>query len=251
MKATQHDVRFLLLQVRNGDDPMRDQEVRCFARAFRCDTGQIQVLDLLRGAPTLDELRSCDAALLGGSGDYSVVEGGPWLAAALAAMRELVECSKPTFASCWGFQAMAKALGGEVVTDPSRAELGSVLVRQTEAAKSDPVFSNATEHFLAQMGHQDVVTKLPADAVLLASNDRVEHQAFRLKNKPIYCTQFHPELDRRALVERVEAYPQYVKQIAGVSVAQFEAEHCHETPTAEQLLRDFVDKCVVVEESAG
>lgn len=251
MKEGTSDLRFLLLQVRNDDDPMRQQEVQCFSRALCCRPDQIRVFDLLGGSPTLNDLQACDAVLLGGSGDYSVVEGGSWLPAALAAMRELVEWNKPTFASCWGFQAMTKALGGEVVTDPSRAELGSVLVRKTEAAANDPVFRNAEPQFLAQMGHQDVVTELPADSTLLASSDLVEHQAFRLKGKPIYCTQFHPELDRRALIERVEAYPQYVEKIAGISVEQFEAEHCHETPTAKQLLRDFIDKYVVAAKPAG
>lgn len=239
------DLRFLLLQVRDDRDPMRDQEVRCFARALRCAPEQIEVFDLLSGAPTLRQLRQWDAVLLGGSGEYSVAEGGPWLPSALLAMRELYDLSKPTFASCWGFQAMAKALGGEVVTDASRAELGSVVVNVTESGRKDKVFRNAGEQFLAHMGHQDVVTSLPNDAVLLASSELVTNQAFRLRNKPIYATQFHPELDRDALIERIEAYPQYVEEIAGTTVEEFERAHCQNTPIAEQLLRDFIGQCIV------
>lgn len=239
------DLRFLLLQMRDADDPMRDQEVRCFARAFRCPAERIEVCDLLRGAPTPAQLRQWDAVLLGGSGDYSVAQGGPWLASALDAMRELYDLAKPTFASCWGFQAMAKALGGEVVTDTTRGELGSVLVTVTEPGRKDEVFRNAGEQFLAQMGHQDVVTRLPENAVLLASSGLVTNQAFRLRNKPIYATQFHPELDREALIERIEAYPQYSQEIAGMAVEDFERAHCHGTPIAEQLLRDFVGQHVV------
>ena len=123
---------FLLLQVRNCDDPMRQQEVDCFARAFQCDPCQILVHDLLAGAPTLSQLDAVDMVVLGGSGDYSVAEGGDWLPPVLEAMRELFDLSKPTFASCWGFQALAKALGGEVVTDLRRAELGTVEVFLTD-----------------------------------------------------------------------------------------------------------------------
>lgn len=241
MHGATNRLSFLLLQVRNTEDPMRDQEVRCFARVLGCDAARIRVHDLLSGAPTSAELQACDAVLLGGSGDYSVVEGGPWLPEALAAMRELCDISKPTFASCWGFQAMARALGGEVVTDPERAELGSVTIIVTEAGRTDPVFRDADAQFLGQQGHQDIVTKLPTEAVLLASSERVENQAFRVQGKPIYCTQFHPELDRRALIERVEAYPQYVEKIAGTSLAEFEQQRCRETPVSEQLLRSFVD----------
>jgi len=232
---------FLLLQIRNRDDPMRRQEVGCFARALDCDPNQIRVFDLLSGVPTVKQLDRVDLVLLGGSGDYSVAEGGQWLPPALAAMRELFELGKPTFASCWGFQAMAKALGGEVVTDRTRAELGTVEVRLTEAGRSDPLFAPLGEEFLAPMGHQDCVVRLPPGAVLLASSEKVENQAFRFPGKPIYCTQFHPELNRAALIERVRAYPSYVETITGERIDQF-MQRCQETTATDQLLGRFVQQ---------
>ena len=81
---------------------------------------------------------------------------------------------------------------------------------------------------------------MPPDAVLLASSDRVREQAFRFAGKPIYCTQFHPELDRTALMERVIAYPEYVARIARVPYEEFMAS-CRETPEANSLLRRFVE----------
>jgi GMP synthase (glutamine-hydrolysing) len=232
-------LRYLLLQVRNRDDPMRTQEVGCFARAFRCSTDQISVFDLLSGVPTVHQLSQVDVVLLGGSGDYSVAEGGDWFRLAMEAMRELYDLSTPTFASCWGFQAMAKAMGGDVVTDMSRAELGTIPIRLTDAGRRDPVFGPLGDEFLAQMGHQDMVVRLPGDAVRLASTNLVENQAFYFQGKPIYCTQFHPELDRKALLERVHAYPQYVRRIAGITLEEFTA-HARDTPKSEALLLRFV-----------
>lgn len=236
-------IRYLLLQVRNADDPMRQQEVGCFSRALAAPRENIRVFDLLTGVPEVELLESVDVVLLGGSGDYSVAEGGPWLPAALEAMRELFEFSKPTFASCWGFQAMAKALGGEVVTDVTRAELGTIEVQLTQAGQEDPVFAPLGSRFRAAMGHQDIVTRLPDGAVLLASTNLVENQAFCFPGKPIYCTQFHPELDRISLLERLHAYPQYVERIAGVSMQEFE-QRCEDTPAAVKLLERFVDLAV-------
>ncbi len=218
---------------------MRDQEVHCFARALGCSIDQIRVLDLLAGAPTIAELNGVDVVLLGGSGDYSVVEGETWFRPAAAAMHELYVLEKPTFASCWGFQAMARALDGRVVTDLSRAELGTCALHLTEAGATDPIFGPLPRQFRAQMGHQDIVVELPSDAVLLASSSRVTNQAFRLEGKPIYCTQFHPELDRQTLVERVYAYPEYVERIAGMPLEEF-VETTGETPETEQLLVRFV-----------
>jgi GMP synthase (glutamine-hydrolysing) len=218
---------------------MRHQEVTCFARAFGCPVDQIRVQDLLSGVPTRRQLDAVDVVLLGGSGDYSVAEGGEWFEVAMDSMRELYELSKPTFASCWGFQAMARAMGGMVVTDLSRAELGTLSLRLTEAGRRDEVFKILGDTFLAQMGHQDIVDRLPDDAILLASSDRVKNQAFCFADKPIYCTQFHPELDRRALLQRVSAYPQYIERIAGITLDEFAAQS-RDTPRSESLLRRFI-----------
>ncbi len=234
-------LRYLLLQSRDLDDLMCPQEVGCFARALRCAPEQIRVFDLLNGRPGGSVLDAVDVVLLGGSGDYSVARGGPWLEHVLDAMRDLHARSMPTFASCWGFQAMAKALGGEVVTDLARAELGTLELRLTEAGKQDPIFGLLGPLPLVHMGHQDIVESLPADAVLLASTDRVENQAFRFGGKPIYCTQFHPELTVRGMTERLRAYPEYVEKIAGMTLEAF-LQTLAETPETNTLLRCFVQQ---------
>ncbi len=153
--------RFLLLQVRNADDPMREHEIQCFARSFRCSVDQITIFDLLSGVPSDQALNDADVVLLGGSGNYSVARGGPWLPAALQTMRELHDNAKPTFASYWGFQAMARAMGGEVVTDHDRAEVGTRTLELTAEGLEDPVFGPLGRHFQVQIGHEDIVTKLP------------------------------------------------------------------------------------------
>ncbi len=232
-------LRYLLLQARDLDDPMCPQEVGCFTRALHCAPDQIRTFDLLNGRPNHRQWDAVDMVLLGGSGDYSVAQGGPCLEHVLDAMRDLHARSKPTFASCWGFQAMAKALGGEVVTDLARAELGTLDLRLTEAGEHDPLFGPLGPTPLVHMGHQDIVDRLPADAVLLASTDRVENQAFRFAGKPIYCTQFHPELTVKGMTERLQAYPEYVAKIAGMPLEAF-LQTLAETPETNALLRRFV-----------
>jgi GMP synthase (glutamine-hydrolysing) len=230
----------LLLQVRNPDDPMREHEVRSFARCFACPTGRIDVFDLLSGAPTARVLGEADIVLLGGSGDYSVARGGPWLPAALDAMVTLYETKKPTFASCWGFQALARALGGEVVTDRTRAEVGTITLELTSAGRTDPVFGALDRRFQVQIGHEDIVTVLPAQATLLASSDRVENEAFRLEGAPIYATQFHPEVDRRGLIDRLRAYPSYIPLAGAATVEELEAI-TPETPHTVGILTRFLE----------
>lgn len=218
---------------------MRQQEIRCFSRSFRCAPEQIAVYDLLSGVPTLAQLARVDVVLLGGSGDYSVAEGGDWLPAALEAMQELHETNKPTFASCWGFQAMARAMGGEVVTDRSRAEVGSAWLELTPEGAADPVFGPLGTPFPVQIGHQDIVTRLPSGATLLASSPIVENQAFRFDGKPIYATQFHPELDKADLIARLTTYPEYLP-MAGVQSLEELERITPDTSDTEALLRRFL-----------
>lgn len=233
-------LRYLLLQTRNSDDAMRAQEVGCFARVLGCDMGDIDVVDFLVRAPTAIELGRADVVLLGGSGHYSAAGEGVWLERALDTLRELHRTAKPTFASCWGFQAMSRAMGGRCVHDVSRGELGTIELRLTEAGRADTLFRDLPSKLSAHAGHQDYVVELPPDAILLASSELVPNQAFQFSGKPIYCTQFHPELDCAAMFERVVAYPEYVERMSGLTLEKFRAS-CRETPEANLLLRRFVD----------
>lgn len=243
-------LRYFLLQTRNVGDPMAAQEVRCFASRLDCSISDIEVFDLLRAAPSTAQLQQADMVLLGGSGHYSAAEGcnepgrpgatvSPWLERALDAMREIHHLAKPTFASCWGFQAMARAMGGQCIHDLPQAEVGTIELSLTEAGRSDALFGQLPTRFEAQAGHEDHVVRLPRDAVLLASSDRVPEQAFRFEGRPIYCTQFHPELDRVAMHGRVAEYPEYVARIARVPFETF-IHSLKETPEANTLLRRFV-----------
>lgn len=231
-------LRYLLLQIRAPADPMREQEVTCFSRALECEPEEIVSFDLLADVPSERQLSEVDAVLIGGSGDYSAAGHNPWLEQTLAGLRRIIALRKPTFASCWGFQAFARAAGGRCIHDPLHAELGSIELHLTDEGRSDPLFGKLPNPFRGQAGHEDHVVQLPPGAVLLASSKLVTNQAFKFADAPIYCTQFHPELDRQAILERVRAYPRYVERIAGKTIEEFSAD-CHETPETRQLLPRF------------
>jgi len=235
------NVRYLLLQIRNPGDPILQQEIDCFSRVLRCHASQFRTCDLLIESPDNAMIDAADVLLIGGSGHYSATSDADWLDRTLDLLRSIHSQGKPTFGSCWGFQAMARALGGKVIKDRSHAELGTHDLRLTGAAKTDPVFAQLGDHFTGQMGHEDLVAELPPGATLLASTELVENQAYRMAGKPIYCTQFHPELNRQDLLHRVRAYPEYVERVSGMTMERFEAS-CFDTPESEQLLTRFVEE---------
>lgn len=221
---------------------MAEHEVHCFAHHLGCEPSDILTWDLLHDGPSDTQLNMADIVLVGGSGNHSVVTGGAWLEPALASMRRLVDLGKPTFASCWGCQAMAAATGGRVVRDPDRAEVGTVEVHLTPDGLDDPVLGPLGPVFGGQSGHEDLVDELPPGAVLLGSSDRTENQAFRFEGLPIYCTQFHPELSCDLLLDRLRRYPGYIRHITGLDYETFAARCCRETPETSTLLRRFMSQ---------
>jgi len=239
-EPTEAPLRFLLLQLRNADDPMLPQEQATFQSALDCDAEQISYWNLLDGRPPKELLAANDIVLIGGSGHYSAADEGEWLETSLDALRNLYELKKPTFASCWGFQAMARALGGRTISDLDRAELGTPAVQLTDSGKSDPIFSPSGETFPVFQGHQDRVAELPPGAIHLASSKTAPYQAFTFADRPIYATQFHPELSRDFYLERIRAYPEYVEKITGQTFAEFESA-VGEATESRGLLDRFVE----------
>ena len=67
-----------------------------------------------------------------------------------------------------------------------------------------------------------------------------EREAFRFDGKPIYCTQFHPELNRDDLVLRLSAYEDYLSLTGHASLEEF-AAHTADTPETEAILRRFME----------
>ena len=232
------DLRFLLLQVRNPKDPMLQHEVQCFARTLPAPIDQIGVFDLLSGALDPATLAAADMILLGGSGDYSAAGEGAWLERALDSLRAVHASGKPTFASCWGFQGMARAMGGRVENVPEISEIGTYSLFLTYEGLRDPIFGPLGQEFRAQMGHEDHVVELPPRTTLLASSKRVPYQAYRFDDAPIYCTQFHPELRAKDLALRLSRYTRYEAYLDG-TLPEFH-DSISDTPETERIIARFV-----------
>ncbi len=188
-------LRVLLLQARNYDDLARTEERRSFADKAGLDVEQIVPHDLLSGPPTLREVLRYDSLMVGGSGDYYVSKGNlPGFPELLGVLRDVVAHSHPTLASCFGFQLLVRALGGEIVTDIATMEVGTYDLTLTDAGQQDELLGVLPRRFRAQLGHKDKASRIPPGCVNLASSKRSPFQAMRIPEKPIWATQFHPEL---------------------------------------------------------
>ncbi|MFT5680740.1 MAG: GMP synthase (glutamine-hydrolyzing) [Myxococcota bacterium] len=233
-------LRFTLLQARDAADLAREEEHAAFAARLSVDPAQIRCVDLLRTVLEPGILVGSDALLVGGSGDYSVLDEVPGIQGFIRFLGEVCELGFPTFASCFGFQALALALGGTVVSDPSRAEVGSYLLTPTDAGRRDPLFSALPTPFVAQLGHKDHVTSLPDGVENLAGSALSPFQALKVTGKPIYATQFHPELTWQDNRQRYLRYMATYGALFGPAEAQERLDSHVPGPEANTLLAGFV-----------
>jgi GMP synthase (glutamine-hydrolysing) len=209
-----NSLKILLLQARNPNDLARLDERQSFAERCGLPLENVVPFDLLTGTPTLTQVRQYDALMIGGSGDYYVSKRNlPGFEAVVALLGEVTAVSHPTFASCFGFQLLAFALGGEIIHDPDNIEVGTYPVTLTDAGKKDDLFSCFPETFAAQLGRKDRAISLPETVVHLAGSERAPFQALRVPGKPIWGTQFHPELTK---AENLARFNRYLNAYAGV-----------------------------------
>lgn len=239
MKHTLDDLRVLLLQARD-EAWIADQERACFAERARLHVGQLVPVSVLIAPLEPALLDDVDAVFIGGAGPYSVAQEYPWMEKLLGFVRHVVDASIPLFGSCWGHQLIARAMGGTVIHDPGRAELGCFEIELDAAGRNDPLFSTFPARFRANQGHHDRVATLPDGVVSLARSASQPHQALRVAGRPVYGTQFHSELDACRERERLVAYRRHYPETGDDEAFQRVLDSLADTTEVDDLLHQFL-----------
>lgn len=102
---------------------------------------------------------------------------------------EILKLGIPVFGICYGFQAMAAALGG-VVTKTGKSEFG----RTQLTAKESKIFKDIPLQQLVWMSHGDAVTQAPAGFTICANTSDTPVAAFENESAQLAGVQFHPEV---------------------------------------------------------
>ena len=149
--------------------------------------------DALPAATALSE--EYDAMLvLGGAMGADDDEHLGWIGPTKELLRAAADQQVPALGICLGHQMMASALGGRVDRNPLGQQVGILSVGWTEAARPDPLFGPLATPRRGVQWNNDVVTRLPPQAVELARTERGEGQVARF-GPVMWGVQLHPEVD--------------------------------------------------------
>lgn len=115
-----------------------------------------------------------------------------WLTPTKQLIRHTVGVGGTFFGICLGHQLAAAALGGDVAVNPNSRTIGLTPVSPTAAGHSDPLVKVVRPGALAVHWNNDVVWRLPDDAVELATSPDGTIQAAQFGEHG-WGVQFHPE----------------------------------------------------------
>ena len=107
----------MLLQARRPEDCVRDEERDAFASQLNVHRSQIRQIDILTDVLDVDRIQESHAILVGGAGEYGVVDPEPAVQHMIDFLVKATERDHPIFASCFGFQALVSGLGAFANTD--------------------------------------------------------------------------------------------------------------------------------------
>jgi GMP synthase-like glutamine amidotransferase len=114
----------------------------------------------------------------------------PWVGQLLDFIRAVDAVRQPLIGLCFGHQAVARALGGQVARNAAGWGLGTAPTHWTTTpAWMQP--SQATTTLMA--AHNEQVTRMPEGAVCLGGSDFCPIGSMQI-GQHIWTTQFHPEM---------------------------------------------------------
>jgi len=123
--------------------------------------------------------------------EASILERESWAYEEIELIHEGVERGIPILGSCYGHQLLAVALAGSSHVQRSpNPEIGWIPVRIKEdnqlLGEKDEVFSFSS--------HFDEVINLSEDFFVFADSDNCDIQGFKMKDRPVWGLQMHPEI---------------------------------------------------------
>lgn len=201
---TKNRPKILFIQVR-PEQIIADHEYQCFKCALKRASCNLYRINVCFQKLSLYILKDFDAVIIGGS-SFSIRDKFPQKNKVLKLIENIIKNKKSFLGVCFGFQLLIEVLGGKLKKDLSQQEFGTFMLKLTKTGIKDKLFSFLPKSFHSQQGHQWSTAHLPKNVELLAQGNKCLIQAIKVKDSNIYGVQFHPELTKKNMIERVNLY---------------------------------------------
>lgn len=152
-----------------------------------------------------EAINACDGYVIGGS-PASVNHADAWISKLFDFIRQLHTSKKLTVGCCFGHQAIAKALGGTVVSNPKGWGFG-VAPTHFSTAETWMIPASATLKLFA--AHNEQVDSLPEGARILGGDDFCPAASLAV-GEHFLTTQYHPEMSKAFFVALAKAFEKYI-----------------------------------------
>ena len=152
-----------------------------------------------------DKLSIYDGLIWGGS-SLNIYNNTPEIRRQIEFMKVCQKKVKNILAICWGMQVAVTAAGGEV----KKAESSNIGIANeiiiNENGLNHPIYKNKDKKFNSPAFNFDEVSRIPDNAICLASNktNKIQSLFFKINKTNVWGLQYHPEITYEKMINLIE-----------------------------------------------
>jgi len=195
----------LLVQIRKNKK-IATQEYNSFLKISKETGVKLDKINICYKKIEVNKLiKKYDFIIVGGS-EFSVIDVFPQKAKIRKLIVKAMQASRPFLGICFGFQLLVESMGGIISKNHKTREFGTKQIKITSTGDENSIFYGMPSTFTVQQAHYWGTSQKPHNSVIIAKGENNILEGIKVLGAPAYGVQFHPELTKQDMIERMEIY---------------------------------------------